>query len=143
MTRSSLIKKLLCMLLIATTIVSCKNDDRPETECEDAVCTLVFVMINVTITDQNQDPVALDSFQVVDLENGNDMTISLSASELEQARQTGTYPLITDGVLDVNQERQLQFRGFQNMQQVISSDYTVATDCCHVGLVSGDLQLTL
>ena len=42
-----------------------------------------------------------------------------------------------------NQEIELELRGVINDQQVITSNYVVATDCCHIGLVSGDTTLIL
>ncbi|MEM9000262.1 MAG: hypothetical protein AAGB24_08355 [Bacteroidota bacterium] len=140
-TRQLIVATVISLLTIAP--ISCNSDDDSNSDCQDAICTTVLVRIMVSITDQNQDPVALDSFKVVNRENGNDMTIALTPSELAAAQQFGQYPLIEDGSLGVNQERQIQFQGFVNNQEVISSDYTVGTDCCHVGLVDGNLQLTL
>ena len=126
---------------------SCNNDDDTNddvnAQCEGTICTAIFIRINVSVSDMNQNPVALDSFTVTDLANGNDITVTLSAQELTEAQETGLYPLTQDGVLDLNEARQIQFRGFINDQEVVSSDYTVSTDCCHVGLDSGDLELTL
>lgn len=131
------------LLLVTLTTISCNNDDDDTSNCQNVACTLEFVTIIVTITDQDQNPVALDSFEVTDIDTGEDRTQVLSAQELEVAQQTGVYPIISDGVLDVNQERRLRFIGFQNNQEIIISDYTVATDCCHVNLISGDPELTL
>ena len=129
-------------LCMATLQISCNNDDDANTDCQNTICTLVLIRLLVTVTDQNQDPVALDSFQVIETETGNDITISLSASEFADAQQLGQYPLIEDGILGENQERELEFKGFINNQEVVAGTYTVATDCCHVGLVSGDIELT-
>lgn len=118
------------------------NDDR-NAVCEGTICTAIFIQINVSVTDKDENPVALDSFTVTNLANGNDMTITLSDQELADAQETGLYPLTQDGILDVNQVRQVQFRGFIANQEVVSGDYTISTDCCHVGLDSGDLQLRL
>ncbi|WP_027392178.1 hypothetical protein [Aquimarina latercula] len=128
---------ILISLLFTSAQISCDDTNN----CEDAICTLVLIRISVSITDQDQKPVILDSYEVINLENGENITVSLSPAE--QELQLGQYLLIEDDVLGVNQEQQIQFRGFINDQQVISSDYTVSTDCCHVSLVSGDLELTL
>ncbi len=126
---------------------SCNTDDDSNedvnAECRETVCTAIFVRINVTVSDQTQNPVALDSFTVINVANGNDMTITLSPSELTSARENGLYPLTQDGILDLNQIRQIQFTGFIAGQAVVQGDYTVSTDCCHVSLDSGDLQLSL
>ena len=134
-------------LFLSFVQISCNNDDDANEDqnaiCEDTICTAIFIQINVSVTDMNQNPVALDSFTVTNLANGNDMTITLTDQELADAQETGLYPLTQDGILDVNQVRQVQFRGFIANQEVVSGDYTISTDCCHVGLDSGDLQLQL
>ncbi len=129
-------------LLLATSQISCNSDGNSNSDCEDVVCTAEFVTIEVFITDQNQNPVALDSFEVINIENGNDMTISLSSSEYSIAQQHGQYPLVDDGSIDVNQERQIQFKGFINNKEIINSSYAVSKDCCHIDVAAGDLQLT-
>ncbi len=134
------------LLLLAFSQTSCMNDDDDtpvNSECEKAVCTLVLITIEVSITDQDQKPVALDSFIVINKDNGDDMTLTLSPSALNEAKELGRYPLIQDGVLDINQKRNLQFKGYIDNQEVVTSDYTVSTDCCHVGLDTGNLELTL
>nr|WP_299346710.1 hypothetical protein [Allomuricauda sp.] len=134
-------------LLLSLWQTSCNADDDANDEinaqCAETICTAIFIRINVSVTDQNQNPVALDSFTVTDLDSGDDMTIRLSDSEFTNAQETGLYPLTQDGILDLNQVRQIQFKGFINNQEVVSGDYTVSTDCCHVDLDSGDLELNL
>ena len=130
-------------LFIVTIPISCNNDDDSNSDCENMVCTFEFRTIVISIKDQNQNAVALDSFKVINIENNDDMTILLSASGFEMAQQFGQYPLLDDGSLEVNQELEVQFKGFINNQEVISSNYTVSTDCCHINLVSGTLELTL
>ncbi|AXG70375.1 hypothetical protein KORDIASMS9_02614 [Kordia sp. SMS9] len=130
-------------LFIATLLISCNNDDDSNSDCENVPCTTEFITIVISIKDQNQNPVALDSYEVINIETNEDMTILLSASGFEIAQQLGQYPLLDDGSLEANQERQVQFKGFINNQEVISSTYTVSTDCCHINLVSGTVELTL
>lgn len=133
------------VVLSMMTQMSCdsSDDSNADAECQDAICTAIFVRIMVTITDENQNPIALDSFEVIHRENGNAIATSLTASELEGAKELGRYPLIEDGILGVNQELQVLFRGYINGQEVIDSDYTVGTDCCHVSVTSGDIALIL
>ncbi|WP_299246436.1 hypothetical protein [uncultured Aquimarina sp.] len=146
---TSSLKPLVALLLLLLTMaqISCndndnENDDDSNSDCENTVCTLEFRNIIVSVKDQNQNPVALDSFEVINIQNGTDMTISLSSSEIVSSTQLGQYPLVNDNSLGVNQERQIRFKGFINNQEVISSTYTVSTDCCHISLDSGDLELT-
>ena len=124
-------------------LISCNDDDDASVDCEGTICTAILVRLNITVVDENQNPVALDSFEVVNADNGQDITIELTPSELEGAREFGIYPLIEDGILGLNQERDLEFTGFIDGEEVVRSNYTVATDCCHVSLASGEAQLTL
>ncbi|MEM9076877.1 MAG: hypothetical protein AAGC43_07550 [Bacteroidota bacterium] len=137
----------ICTLMVSFLQISCSSDDDADgdtnAQCNGAICTAIFIQINVSVVDQDQNPVALDTFTVTNLANGEDMTISLSDAEMANARETGRYPLTQDGVLDLNEARRIQFRGFINNEEVVSSDYTVSTDCCHVGLDSGNLELSL
>ena len=134
-------------LLLTVTQTSCTSDDDTNTnvnsECESTICTIVLMTINVSIKDQDQNPVALDSFKVINKDNGDDMTLTLSPTALAAAKELGSYLLIQDGVLERNQKRNLQFKGYINNQEVITSDYKVSTDCCHIGLDTGNLELTL
>ncbi len=131
--------KLGVLILLSISTLSCDDDDN----CVTVACTEIFVTIEISVVDDNQNPVALDAIEVTDLNTGQDQTIALSPEEFTQAQNTGVYPLITDGILGDNEERRLQFKGFQNNEEVISSDYTVATDCCHIALISGERQLSL
>ncbi len=53
------------------------------------------------------------------------------------------YPIASDGIFGINQEAEIQFRGFIDNEEVITSNYVIATDCCHIGLISGDIELVL
>lgn len=132
--------KLGILALLAILSGSCDDDDD---NCVTVACTEVFVTIEISVVDDSQNPVALDAIIVTDLNSGQDRTIALSPEEFAYAQSIGVYPLITDGILGDNEERRLQFKGFQNNEEVISSDYTVATDCCHIALISGERQLRL
>ncbi|MEM6813046.1 MAG: hypothetical protein AAF600_01485 [Bacteroidota bacterium] len=132
--------------LFSILLISCNNNDDDldlDASCEDVICTLELRRMTVTVQDEIENPVALDSFEVVNLKDGSNITIAVSPSEFEGAREFGQYPLIEDGILGKNQVEQIQFRGFIDGQEVVTSDYEVSTDCCHIGLVLGSLLLTL
>jgi hypothetical protein len=91
-------------ILLAITQISCNSNDDSNSECENVICTAILIRIMVSVTNQNQDPVALDSFQVINLENGKDITVSLTSSELIGLQEIGQYPLIEDGVIGLKKE---------------------------------------
>lgn len=131
-------KTALITLIFSILFLSCDNkDDR----CQDTICTTEFVIITTAVKDQNQNPVIFDDYQIINLRDNSTVTTSLSGLELESFLQEGIYPLMDDLTIENNQELNLQFKGFINGQEVISENYTVASDCCHVRLVSGNIEL--
>ncbi|GGG54006.1 hypothetical protein [Bizionia arctica] len=129
--------------VLAIFLISCKSDDDSIVdECEEAVCPHVVITIDVYIIDENQDPVALDSYEVIDIENGEVLTTPMSPANFEYYQQLGEYPLITGPMVN-GQEKDLLFKGFINDIEVISSSYKVGRDCCFVNLISGDTNLVL
>lgn len=82
-------------------------------------------------------------YKVVSTEIDQDFTIVLDESQLQIAQQNGIYPLVNDLSFEVNQMHQLRFEGLINGQTVVTQNYTVSTDCCHVSLVSGHLEIQI
>lgn len=132
---------MLVTFLFSATFISC--DVEEENECSETLCTEQFVTITVSITNQAQNPVVLDRIEVINLQNQSDVTIPLSPSGLLLAQQNGQYPIVNDIGIGRNQRQNLQFKGFINGVEIVNENYTVASDCCHVSLVSGTVELVL
>ena len=113
-------------------------------ECEEA-CTEEFNVISVEVTNQDGQPVALDTYMVLDAGNGRDFTIELTDPVIEAMRATGTYQLFSDKHVSElsGQQVELIFKGFINSREIINEFYTIRIDCCHVHHISGDLQLVV
>lgn len=135
---------LIAISLLAILQISCKSDDDNDSDgCEDVVaCPDVANGIYVYIVDVNQEPVALDSYEVTDMASGDVLTTPVLPFVFEGYQEEGRYPVST-GALELHQERNVLFKGFINDTEVISSNYRVRRGCCQVGLVSGDLTLVL
>ena len=136
------LKPFLILLVAIPILISCNTDDS-RSNCDNISCTEEFRTIIVSIKDENQNPVALDSFEVLLTENGNNIAMSFSTSEFEEVQQLGEYPLVNDASFDLNQEVQIEFIGFIDEEQVVNEIYVVSTDCCHINLVSGTLEIIL
>ncbi len=137
---------LFVVALCFTLPMSCGREDavlNTQASCEEVLCTQELRSLVVRIQDKDQKSIALDSFEVIQLKDGSNIAMVLSLSEIQWAREHGQYPLISDGVLGINEVEQIQFRGFIDGQEVITSDYEVGTDCCHVGLILGSLLITM
>lgn len=121
-------------------VLSCSKGDN--SDCPIA-CSEEYRIITVSIVDSNGNPVALDDFKITNEDNGNDLTISISETEFQMMRERGTYPLFSDLHRQEYSGRELEinFTGYINGGAVVSADYRVGADCCHVYYVSGDLSL--
>jgi hypothetical protein len=130
-------------LLLLLFFTGCENNDA--SDCANKACTEVFKTIVVTIKDSENNPVALDSFKVTNLENGNDLSREINNAEFEAMRENGVYPLFGDEYARdfSNKEVEINFKGYIDNQEIISSDYKVGADCCHVILISGDTEISI
>jgi len=137
--------RMFMIVLVAITMVACNNndDDNAISDCTEAVCTEVFITLTVFVQDQNEDVVVLDSFQVINLENGTDVTPDFSDFEFEQMQEFGSYPLTRDGFVPMNEVQVLRFKGFMSNVEVATRDFTVSADCCHVDWVAGDRVIVI
>lgn len=130
-------------LILIFNFISCDDKNNINADCENVVCTFEHRTIDITVFYQNQNPVALDTFKVIDAVTGSDYTISLTANQFTIAQETGRYPLANDESFDVNQEHILEFKGYINNTEAVGNTYKIRTDCCHIELISGDLQLEI
>jgi hypothetical protein len=130
-------------LLLLLFFAGCENND--PNDCTNQACTMEFRTITVTIKNSENDPVALDSFKVTNLENGDDLTRDHNNAEFDSMRENGVYPLFGDEYARdfSNQEVEINFKGYIDDQEIISSDYKVGADCCHIILISGDPEISI
>jgi hypothetical protein len=99
----------------------------------------------VTITDSDDQPVALDDYMVTEVATGKDITIEPTDYQWEQFRENGSYPLFSDRYSQEyqNQEVEIRFIGYVDGEEVVRADYTVGADCCHILLVEGDTSIQI
>jgi hypothetical protein len=141
----------LWVFIVILSVFSCNsdNEDKNALGCaEDLICTEQAETFGTSIKDQDQEPVSLTSFQVINTENGEDLidfnSSFLGTSTYEDYQRMGWYPMISYGAILPGQFIELEFKGFIDDQEVISSNYVFTADCCnHINLVSGDLDLIL
>lgn len=135
------------VVFLLLVISSCNEDeDLTSSSCDEAiVCTLDFRSIVVSLRDTDANPIALDSFQVFIKNSNEDITIETSADEMNGFREQGIYPIFNDSFRAryQNREETIIFNGMIDGQQVISREFIVGADCCHVGLIEGELSIIL
>jgi hypothetical protein len=107
-------------------------------DCSGVMCTAVFSMITVEVRNADGTQASLDS------------TVTVSASGNPIAKNdanssAGIYTVIDDGYQRSlsNRTEQVTFKGFRAGKEIISQNYSVTADCCHVSKESGPSTLTL
>lgn len=125
--------------LLLFTFFTCKDND----PCSDIACTTELRAVFVHILDQNDNPTALDGFQVTNTNDNSNVTISLTQEEFQFAQQNGRYPLIDDLGIGTNETLELRFVGIVGSSEVVNELYTVNSDCCHISTVFGRIRIVL
>ncbi len=72
-----------------------------------------------------------------------DITRNVTEVEFETMQENGTYPLFGDEFTQdyQNKEIDIQFIGTIDGNDIVTSNYKVGADCCHVYFVSGSKTL--
>lgn len=131
-------EKLLLSLIISTLTPvlmasSCKETtSKVANPCEGVICTMMFAMVTVQVTDAAGVPVQLD--EVYTIRQKNNERISL-----EQQMQDGRYNIIDDSYQKelANTAEKFTFFGVKGGKVVVQESYTIGADCCHVKKQSG------
>jgi hypothetical protein len=136
----------LILVFMTIFIVGCTNDDGPKPiDCSLRPCTQNFVTIFANVTDASGIAIPLDSFEVIDIDTGENLTLDSNAQEYENYRQQGTYPIFSDTYLVQyqNTNTTISFKGSISGNQVVNESFVVGADCCHVQLISGNTDIII
>jgi len=139
--------RVLTMVYLAFFILACsKDNEKSKDDCgENTVCTQNYVTIGVTIEDTSSVKIVLDSYKVIDITTKEDLTIPYSKEEFENYRETGYYPIFSDAyrVQYQNSKTTISFIGYISDNEVVTEEFIVGADCCHVSLFSGSTKIVL
>lgn len=114
--------------------------------CESAMCTDMLVTISAKVVDNQGKPVALTQTKVTRLSNGEVLTNPFAKEDWRLYQQYGNYPIVSDlhdKVLPKFKKIPVRFQGYIGSKEVINTIYTVAFDCCHISLISGEREIVV
>ncbi|WP_257667034.1 hypothetical protein [Parapedobacter tibetensis] len=139
---------ILCALLIAVTLSCSKRELGSEEvqDCSTVYCTEELRWIAVKLVDQSGEPVILDRIKVTRVADGKDLTKTYHSDEWYTHRRLGSYPIASDidhEHIPQFKHTKLRFQGYIGNREVVKADYVVTFDCCHIALVSGELELVV
>ncbi|MDG1803546.1 hypothetical protein [Flavicella sp.] len=136
-----MLKKII--LLLTTILTTACSDSKTEdinSDCNpiDIVCTEEFRSITLEIIDINDNPVILDAFKIIREDTGEEI-------ESSENFHQNFYTIINDNYQNeiAQKEINLKFTGFINNIEVLSTNYVVSADCCHIELISGKTKIVL
>ena len=133
--------------LLSLLFLNCNNNDDDSNgntqNCATAVCTEIFVTLNISISDADGKAVVLEEFTITNETSGTNITDRVISGGISNGN--GTYPLYHDGFLsDIqNSSVELSFKGSIDGNEVVSASFTVSADCCHVSLSAGDNAIVI
>lgn len=120
----------LSILLLAIPLLSARCNKK--TDCAEAICTLVFAAVNVTVNDKNGNNIDLQDYYTINIATGD--TIRLNSTWPE-----GAYTVLDDSYVSRMYNKTLQFRfiGIKGNVTVVDEIYTISADCCHISKDAG------
>lgn len=125
-------KNYLLILFTAFGLASCTDvlpGEDCKSGCNDAICTEIFKMITVTLTDGNGDPVLLDKYDLYFTESKK----NIDKYDVNSSNPTGQYVIASDAILDDLEcdGTSITFSYNLDNEQIIK-EYLIGKDCCHV-----------
>ena len=135
------------LILFSFSIVASCNDKDENTlqDCTMVSCTQNFVTLTVSAKDASGAAILLDSYEVIDVDSGKNLTDDFNDEENQYLKEQGLYPILSDAnrVKYQNSTATLTFKGYISNEEVINEEFVVGADCCHVSLISGNTEIII
>jgi len=84
-------------------------------------------------------------YEVIDNDTGVNLANDFNDEEYLYFKEQGLYPIFSDvhRVQYQNSTASISFKGFISENEVVTENYVVGADCCHVRLISGNTEIIL
>ncbi|WP_339625839.1 hypothetical protein [uncultured Maribacter sp.] len=134
------------LVILSIFLVACHDKDEPtQQDCTMVACTQNFVTLTVSVKDASGAAIVLDSYEVINVDSGKNLTDDFNDEENQYFKEQGLYPILSDAhrVEYQNSTATLTFKGYISNEEVINEEFVVGADCCHVSLISGNTEIIL
>lgn len=138
--------KFALILFSFSMVASCTDKDETTLQdCTMITCTQNFVTLTVSVINTSGTTIVLDSYEVIDVDSGENLVENFNEVENQYFKEQGLYPILNDAhrVQYQNSTATLSFKGYISNEEVVNEEYVVAADCCHVSLISGNTEIVL
>lgn len=111
-------------------------------ECKDTLCTTLFAMVTVQLTDTTNTQLTGISTQTVLLATGKTVHTQTQPSDIP----AGSYTVVDD--TDLNElgfktSQKVELKIHKNGTLIKTIPYTITADCCHVSKTEGPTEVSL
>ena len=133
-------------VILSIFLVACNDkDELTQIDCSLTICTEVFVTITVSVKNASGEAIRFDSYEVIDVDSGKNLTDNFNEEENQYLKEQGLYPILSDTyrVKYQNSTATVTFKGYNSNEEVINEEFVVSADCCHVSLISGNTEIIL
>lgn len=138
-------KNIFLFFILILTFSTCVNNDIGPCDCKsNIICTEEYRTISLEITDAGGKPYLLDEYKITRIEDGRE--IILEKDEYTDIRRSmGNYLLMGDRHKSLTDKcgKAFHFTGRKDGKEVISRNYLIAHDCCHIMVKEGDTKITI
>lgn len=115
----------------------CSKDKKQSSNCDGVMCTAMFAMVNITVTDSVGNTVKLDDAYTLRLSNNSTIRTANNSTP------DGSYTVLDDSYQKqlVNATDSFRFIGIKNGKQVVKETFVISADCCHINKQSGKTEV--
>ena len=124
-------------ILLSVLLPNCEKEKPSESDCEGILCTDIFKSVTILIKHSSDNsPVLLTNYKVLLTSDNEDIT----TKDNDLTDNNGYYVIVNDNStgLIINNNIEVEIKGYINDSLVVQKRFIVKKDCCHVSLVSGD-----
>ncbi len=136
----------ICLVFLSILLVTCNDKDEITLQdCTMVACTQNFVTLTVSVKDTSGAAIVLESYEIIDNISGKNLADDFNDDENQHFKEQGLYPILSDAnrVQYQNSTATITFKGYISNEEVINEELVVGADCCHVSLISGNIEIVL
>ena len=130
--------KPLFIIILALAAAGCSDTK----ECKDTLCTAMFAMVNVQLTDTANPQLTSITTQTLLLSSGKIIHTQTQPSDIP----TGIFMVVDDTdiiELGFKTSQKVELKIHKNGTLIKTVPYTITTDCCHVSKTEGPTEVSL
>lgn len=116
----------------------------PDPCTDDIACTEEYKAISIQVQDQQGSPVELDKLTILNQTDSHNIEINQAEWYTGMTQDRGRYVILTDASQKILENRRVTVivTGTKEGQQILSQNFVLGADCCHIQHYEGELLIT-